>query len=483
MRPGSLGHVVKPCSEPRSSPARPAKGQATRAQIAGIDFGTSNSAIAVPGKKRPRIVEHQPSGRPTLPSVVNFPADGVVLIGEEAQRSQQGLTLYSVKRLIGRTFRGAADLIPSLGYEVTEGEGGNVVIPCPAASEGNLLPEEIASLIISHLLQSAEESCGSHITKAVISVPAYFDSRQKAAIIQAGTMAGLETVRLVREPVAAAMAYGLNLKQDQTVLVFDLGGGTLDVSLLEVGGGTIEVLSSGGDPFLGGDDWTGAIVQWLIKDHLRPAGIDTSSRSVQRNLRAVAEAAKIRLSDSETVALGMPFRDRSGAPLRVELSREKFDQLAAPLFSRARDALDRAAWQAGVDLQTAMDERDELARRARRSGGGRRNKGSSASPEIATEIRPKRRAPLSKILLVGGATRMPSVPRFLENMTGTQPVATNLDPDQAVALGAAIQAGMLEGTLGDLMVMDPLQAGLLRALASRHTQNQQMLGSSDAKLQ
>jgi molecular chaperone DnaK len=346
-------------------------------------------------------------------------------------------------------------------------------------------PEEISSHVLAKLLTSVEAHTGRTPTRAVISVPAYFNDTQREATMAAGRLAGLEKIKIIREPVAAALAYGLDVLKDETVLVFDLGGGTFDVSLLELGGGVIEVLSNGGDPHLGGDDWDASIVEWLVEKYLKPARVDVAgSPAMKANLRAAAEAAKIGLSSRGNVVIRMPVGNSGG--IEAELSRQTFEGLTVELFRRARLPLDQACWQAGVDLGTAVREFEEAQRElvnrgsgvinigGSEGGGGRSKrkrkrtiKGAKSSPAPQVQIRPKRRMPVGQVLLVGGATRMPAVQRFVKNMTGIDPKEFVVDPDLAVALGAAVQAGVYEGDLPDVMVMEVWQATLMRAFAEQ----------------
>ncbi|KAL3139986.1 hypothetical protein ABBQ38_004272 [Trebouxia sp. C0009 RCD-2024] len=440
--------------------------------VVGIDLGTTNSAVARFIGRRPKIIKQEGEAS-TVPSVVAYLPDGKVLVGKAAQRqagAQPLNTFYSVKRFIGRQLddlpRGAVQQVP---YIVEEADQGEVVLRCANAEGGQLYPEEVSGQVLAHLLAHAEQSTGSTISKAVISVPAYFDEEQKHATITAGQIAGLQTVRLLREPVAAALAYGINLKKDQTVLVLDLGGGTYDVSILEVGQGVVEVLATGGDPQLGGDDFDNVIVDWLIKEHLKPQGVKWRQPEVISQLRTIAEAAKIRLSDTASVAIKMPLKGRDSQPIQAVLTLQKFEQLSADLFRRARLPLDEACWQAGVDLGSV---RADLEAERKRRGKGKKQ----AAPQA--QLRPKRRPPISQVLLVGGSTRMPAFRRFVHNMTGLEP-ATFVQPDEAVALGAAVQAGILEGQVSDVMVLNVWQASLMRAFAKqRLRQDDELAGSA-----
>lgn len=456
-RAGRLGPVGATASRGGTAP-----GGSGGELVVGIDLGTTNSAVACIRNGAPVCIPNA-DGDTLTPSIVAFLEGGETRVGRAARGCPAPSTYYSVKRLIGRR---ADDTVVTeeagrLAYRVSADEDGSVMLPCPWVGPGALYPEEVSACVVAQLLEDAARETGQGpVTKAVVSVPAYFDDAQREATIAAGQLAGLEVVRLVKEPVAAALAYGLDLDEEQVVLVFDLGGGTYDISLLEVGNGTIEVLSTGGDPHLGGDDWDAAIVGWLEREHLHPAEVDTREPETAANLRALAEYAKVQLSQHDSVVLRMPLGSPGGAPLRVTLTRSMLDELSEDLFRRARLPLDAACWQAGVDLNEAMmglaDRREDMARRG--------------VPEwkqemLKLEVRPRGRAAISKVLLVGGATRMPAVRRFIAHMTGLVPEERDVDPDEAVALGAAVQAGILQGEVTNLMVMDQWQASLMRSLA------------------
>jgi len=339
-----------------------------------------------------------------------------------------------------------------LAYDLTaspENDGAAVLL-CDTVDGGVLYPEEVSAQVLARLLQNVEDATGCSPTKAVISVPAYFDEEQKSATIVAGQIAGLETVRLIREPIAAALAYGIDLKEDKTVMVFDLGGGTFDVSILEVGGGVVEVLATGGDSHLGGDDWDAAIANWLAKQYLKPSRIDVSDPKVIANLRRVAENAKVQLSSVNKVVINMPLGGPEG--IHAVLTRGMMEKLTAPLFRRCQQPMEFACWQAGVDLGMIRGEADRLEH-------VKQGKSKKQAKKVTN-----RRMPITEVLLVGGATRMPGVKRFIENVTGVCPRDT-VNPDEAVAQGAAIQAGILDGQITDLFVMDVWQASLMRALA------------------
>ncbi|CAG9462079.1 unnamed protein product [Pedinophyceae sp. YPF-701] len=400
-----------------------------------------------------------------MPSVVSYLEDGSVVVGEEAKRlasRDPANTFYSVKRFLGRD-RGdpaAEEDIRRVAYSVDADEDGCLRLVCPNVEGGFLYPEEVSAHVLDALLNRVEEAKGFRPTKAVIGVPAYFTEEAREATEQAGLLAGLEVVRLVHEPVAAALAYGLDLKEDQTVMVFDLGGGTYDISVLEVGNGVIEVLATGGDAHLGGDDWDAALAQWISRNELKPRGVDVESPRIRANVRKLAEMAKIQLTDSAEVVLRMPVGP-GGEPVSVRITRQLLEEASVDLFRRARLAIDAACWQAGVDLGASFLE-----------GEVRRGKRVAKSEKLTRTPRSKgdgaRRQPISEVLLVGGATRMPAIARFVRNMTGVEPRGAALvDPDQAVALGAAVQAGIFQGEVEDLMVMSPWKAALMRAFARR----------------
>lgn len=326
-------------------------------------------------------------GSLTTPSVVSLTEDEIH-VGVKAKRRAAAApldTYYSVKRLIGLERSVVEGDVKSMAYEAGEDDDGLLVLSS-TLEEKSIYPEEISALVLSKLLEDASAYTGEKIGKAVISIPAYFNDEQKEATVAAGMMAGLEKVKLLREPVAAALAYGINAESDQTILVFDLGGGTFDVSLLEVGGGVIEVLSTGGDPHLGGDDWDATIVQWLEDEYLKPAGVDTKDPVIMANLKTVAEAAKLKLSTSEAAVIRMPL----AGGIETTLTRQKFEALTADLFRRARLPLDQACWQAGVDLGTALKEWEQAQRNLlRRDSGKKRSK--KAVKDAGVQIRPKKK--------------------------------------------------------------------------------------------
>lgn len=319
----------------------------------GVDLGTSNSAVAVVVDGVPTLVPMR-DGRATLPSVVHYPVDGPPLVGRAAlarAAADPGRTFFSTKRLMGRSWADVEATAGGLPYPTAPADGGaSVALPCDAAPGGLLTPPDVAAAIITELLDAVEAALGrGRPVKAVIGVPAYFDAAARAATLDAAARAGLPTARLVREPVAAALGYGVRASADETILVVDVGGGTTDVSLLEVGGGVVEVLSTGGDAALGGDDWDAALAASLAAAHLAPAGVDARSPSVAGPLRSAAEAAKRALSAAPSVTLTLAPPGPDGTPLRLPatVDRALLDSIGAPLFRRVAKAVDDACFQVG----------------------------------------------------------------------------------------------------------------------------------------
>ncbi|CAL5225668.1 g8531 [Coccomyxa viridis] len=437
---------------------------AVKTGAVGIDLGTTNSVVAVCKGQRTVVIPTSQSTS-TLPSIVSIGEEEEIIVGAAAKRlaaTQPGTTYYSVKRFMGQQLADTKDLASSVAYGVKSDEEGAVQLQCDAVEGGVLYPEEVSAYILAELLSSAQAYLGSPVEKAVISVPAYFGSEQREATIEAGRLAGLTKIKLIREPVAAALAYGVSAERDETVLVLDLGGGTWDVSILEVGGGTIEVLATGGDANLGGDDFDNIIVDWLIRESLQ--AVDCTEPIMIARLKALAEKAKVALSEAMRVSLKVPVGGADGQGVAAVLTRQHFEKLATPLFERMRLAVDEACWQAGVDLGSVMEEHY-----------ARSKKQKNAQAQVSAQVRPKRRAPITRVLLVGGATRMPAFRRFVRNMTGLEAKGAAVDPDEAVAIGAAIQAGLYDGLVSGIMVMDIWQATLMRAFAT------QQLGGAGAE--
>ncbi|ADI13154.1 molecular chaperone DnaK [Truepera radiovictrix] len=394
------------------------------ARAVGIDLGTTNSVIAIMEGGEPTVLVNSEGNR-TTPSVVAFKGDQR-LVGQVAKRqavlNPKG-TLFEVKRYMGRTWDEVKEEAERSPYDVVRGSDGGVRF----VVEGKqYTPEEISAMVLQKLVQDASATLGEKITKAVITVPAYFNNSQREATQNAGRIAGLEVLRIVNEPTAAALAYGLDKKGNETVLVFDLGGGTFDVSVLEVGDGVFEVRSTSGDTHLGGSDFDYAVVNWLADEFQREYNVDLrkDKQALQRLLEA-AEKAKIELSGIPETTISLPFiamDPASNAPLYLEkrLSRAKFEELIAPLLNRVRGPVETAL----RDAKLSKDEIDE-------------------------------------VILVGGSTRVPAVKKLVQEMLGKAP-NQSVNPDEVVALGAAVQAGVLTGDVEDIVLLDvtPLSLGV-----------------------
>jgi molecular chaperone DnaK len=394
------------------------------ARAVGIDLGTTNSVIAVMEGGEPTVLVNSEGNR-TTPSVVAFKGEQR-LTGQVAKRqavlNAKG-TLFEVKRYMGRTWDEVKEEAERSPYEVVRGDDGGVRF----VVEGKkYTPEEISAMVLQKLVEDASATLGEKVTKAVITVPAYFNNSQREATQNAGRIAGLEVLRIVNEPTAAALAYGLDKKGNETVLVFDLGGGTFDVSVLEVGDGVFEVRSTSGDTHLGGSDFDYAVVNWLAEDFKREYNVDLrkDKQALQRLLEA-AEKAKIELSGIPETTISLPFiamDPASNAPLYLEkrLSRAKFEELIAPLLNRVRGPVEAAL----RDAKLSKDEIDE-------------------------------------VILVGGSTRVPAVKKIVQETLGKTP-NQSVNPDEVVALGAAVQAGVLTGEVDDIVLLDvtPLSLGV-----------------------
>jgi molecular chaperone DnaK len=396
-------------------------------KIIGIDLGTTNSVVAVMEGGDPTVIPNSEGAR-TTPSVVAFTKSGDRLVGITAKR--QGVvnpenTIFSVKRLMGRRFdepetKKTMDMVP---YAINEGPHHDARVSVPVKNKV-YTAQEISAMILSKLKRDAESYLGEEVKQAVITVPAYFNDSQRQATKDAGQIAGLEVLRIINEPTAAAVAYGLDRKNDETILVFDLGGGTFDVSVLEVGDGVIEVKATNGDTHLGGDDWDERIVTWLFEEFKREQGVDLSQdRQALQRLREAAEKAKIELSSTTSTEINLPFitADSSGPKhLAMTVTRAKFEQLTADLVERCKQPFHSALKDAGVDANT-----------------------------------------LNAVVLVGGSTRMPMIQDLVRDLTGKEP-HKGVNPDEVVAIGAALQAGVLGGEVSDLLLLDvtPLSLGL-----------------------
>ena len=373
------------------------------AKAVGIDLGTTNSVVAVLDAGEPTVVPNAEGGR-TTPSVVAFSKAGEVLVGEVAKRqaiTNPDRTFRSIKRHMGESWK--SDDIDGKTYT----------------------PQEISARTLMKLKRDAEAFLNDTVTDAVITVPAYFDDAQRTATKEAGTIAGLNVLRIINEPTAAALAYGLDKgSEDETVLVFDLGGGTFDVSVLEIGDGVFEVKSTHGDTNLGGDDWDQRIIDWLVSQFKNAQGVDLSSdRMAMQRLKEAAEKAKIELSQTQSTQINLPFiTANADGPLHLDenLSRAKFQEMTSDLIERCRIPFEQALKDAGV------------------------NKGD-----------------LHHVILVGGSTRMPAVSELVQSMTGKEP-NKSVNPDEVVAVGAAVQAGVLKGDVKDVLLLDvtPLSLGI-----------------------
>ncbi len=391
-------------------------------KVVGIDLGTTNSVIAVLEGERPEVITNVEGGR-TTPSVVAF-RDSERLVGQLAKRQSvlnPTKTFYSVKRFMGRRFNEVTDEMKLVPYKVDQGPDNTVKF---TVDDKQYAPEEISAQVLRKLVDDASKFLGEKITDAVITVPAYFNDAQRQATKDAGRIAGLNVLRIINEPTAAALAYGLDKKKNETILVFDLGGGTFDVSVLEVGDGVFEVKSTNGDTHLGGDDFDKVIVDWLAAEFKKNNGIDLlqDKQALQRMTEA-AEKAKIELSAVLETSISLPFvtADASGPKhLESKLTRAKFDELTRELLERCRIPVEKAL----SDAKLSAKDIDE-------------------------------------VILVGGSTRIPAVHRLVKAMTGKEP-NQSVNPDEVVAVGAAIQGAVLSGDLKDVVLLDvtPLSLGL-----------------------
>ena len=395
------------------------------AKIVGIDLGTTNSVVAVMEGGDPTVIANVEGGR-TTPSVVAFTKNGERLVGQTAKRQatiNPENTVFSIKRFMGMEFEDATAERKMVPYEVINGPRGDARVKLPRTGK-EYTPQEISAMILQKLKNDAEQYLGEPVRQAVITVPAYFNDAQRQATKDAGQIAGLEVLRIINEPTAAALAYGLDKKSDETILVFDLGGGTFDVSVLEVGDGVIQVKATNGDTHLGGDDYDQRIVKWIAEEFRKDQGIDLSNdKQALQRLREAAEKAKMELSSTMETEINLPFitADASGPKhLAINLSRAKFEQLTNDLTERLR----------GPFLQALKD--------------------SGMKPNEVDEV-----------VLVGGSTRMPVVQELVRKLTGKDP-HKGVNPDEVVAIGAAIQAGVLGGEVKDVLLLDvtPLSLGV-----------------------
>jgi molecular chaperone DnaK len=392
----------------------------------GIDLGTTNSVIAVMEGGEPVVIPNAEGSR-TTPSVVAFTKSGERLVGQLARRQaavNPENTIYSIKRFMGRTFSEVDSERKIVPYEVKPGKDDRAVVHVPSAGK-DFTPEEISAMILQKLKADAEAYLGEKVTDAVITVPAYFNDSQRQATKNAGQIAGLNVVRIINEPTAASLAYGLDKKVNETILVFDLGGGTYDVSILDVGDGVFEVKSTNGDTHLGGDDYDRRIVDWLAEEFRKQNGIDLKAdRQALQRLTEAAERAKIELSSRLETTVNLPFitADQTGPKhLEMTLTRAKFEALTADLTERLRGPFMAALKDAGMTPQQ-----------------------------------------ISEVVLVGGSTRMPVVQQLVKSLSGGKEPHKGVNPDEVVAIGAAIQAGVLQGEVKDVLLLDvtPLSLGI-----------------------
>src|SRR2546423_1606189 len=392
-------------------------------KIIGIDLGTTNSVVAVMEGGEPTVITNSEGGR-TTPSVVAFTKDGNRLVGQVAKRqavTNPENTVYSIKRFMGRRYDEVSEETKQVPYQVKAAGNGDVRVQ---AGGKDYSPPEISAMILQKMKQSAEDYLGQKVDKAVITVPAYFNDAQRQATKDAGRIAGLEVMRIVNEPTAAALAYGLDKKGDETIAVFDFGGGTFDISILEVGEGVVEVKSTNGDTHLGGDDIDERLMEWIIEEFKRDQGIDLSNdKMALQRLKEAAEKAKIELSTAMETEINLPFitADQSGPQhLVMKLTRAKFEQLIEPILQRLKGPVDQAIKDAGIDA----------------------NK-------------------VNEVVLVGGSTRIPKVQEMVKNFFGKEP-NKSVNPDEVVAVGAAVQAGVLSGEKTDILLLDvtPLSLGI-----------------------
>ncbi len=392
-------------------------------RVIGIDLGTTNSVVALLEGGEPKVIPNAEGGR-TTPSVVAFAKDAERLVGQVAKRqavTNPENTVFSIKRFMGRKFAEVSEEQKMVPYKVVEAPNGDVRVE----ANGKLYsPPEISAVILQKLKQAAEDYLGEKVTKAVITVPAYFNDSQRQATKDAGQIAGLEVLRIVNEPTAAALAYGLDKKKDETIAVYDFGGGTFDISILEVGEGVVEVKSTNGDTHLGGDNLDQRVIDWIVAEFKREQGIDLSKdKMALQRLKEAAERAKIELSSTMETEINLPFvtADASGPKhLNLRLSRAKLEQLTDDLVKRSMGPVGQALKDAGVETKQ-----------------------------------------IDEVVLVGGMTRMPRIQQLVKEFFGKEP-HKGVNPDEVVAVGAAIQAGILAGDVKDVLLLDvtPLSLGV-----------------------
>jgi len=395
------------------------------AKVVGIDLGTTNSVVAAIEGGKPNVIANA-EGLRTTPSIVAYTKKQELLVGQIAKRQaviNPENTFFSIKRFIGSKDVEISKDAKKLPYKVVKDQNNNIKIKCTSL-EKEFSPEEISAQVLRKLVNDASDYLGQQVTQAVITVPAYFNDSQRQATMDAGKIAGIEVLRIINEPTAASLAYGLDKKQNETILVFDLGGGTFDVSILEVGDGIFEVLATAGDTNLGGDDFDNVLVNWLLAQFKEKEGIDLENdiQALQR-LTEAAEKAKMELSTVAETTIALPFitADKTG-PKHIEelLTREKFESLCQTLIQRCKIPVEKALQDARLD-----------------------------------------KAEINEVVLVGGSTRIPAIQNLVEELTGKTPNKT-VNPDEVVAIGAAVQAGILAGEIKDILLLDvtPLSLGV-----------------------
>ena len=388
-------------------------------KIIGIDLGTTNSCMAVMEGGEPVVIPNSEGGR-TTPSIVAFTKEGERLVGQAAKRqavTNPNNTIFSAKRLIGRKYSEVEEEAKSLPFKIVEGKNSDAYIECDVGGKTEqFAPEQISSMVLAKLKADAEAYLGETVTEAVITVPAYFNDAQRQATKDAGQIAGLEVKRIINEPTAAALAYGLDKGQDETIAVYDLGGGTYDISILEIGDGVFEVKATNGDTHLGGDNWDSAIIDHLVDEFKKEQGIDLKSdKMALQRLKEEAEKAKIALSSAQNTDINLPFitADSSGPKhLNISLSRSKLEQICDGLYQRTVKPFKACLEDSGVS---------------------------------ASDVK--------ELVLVGGMTRAPKVVEIAKELTGKDP-HKGVNPDEVVAVGAAIQGGVLQGDVRDVLLLD-----------------------------
>ena len=392
-------------------------------KIVGIDLGTTNSVVAVMEGSEPKVILNEEGSR-TTPSVVAFTKEGEILVGQTAKRqaiANPENTIFSIKRFMGRTLNEVAEEMKMVPYEVIQGSKNEIRIK---AGDKSYTPPEISAMILQKLKKSAEAYLGQPVTEAVITVPAYFNDAQRQATKDAGKIAGLDVKRIINEPTSSALAYGLDKKKDHTIAVYDFGGGTFDVSILEVGDNVVEVKATNGDTHLGGDNFDQRIIDWLLSEFKKDQGVDLSKDNmVLQRLKEAAEKAKMELSTTNETDINLPFitADASGPKhLNLKLSKAKFESMVDDLIEKSKTPCVQALKDAGIKADQVHEA-----------------------------------------VLVGGSTRIPKAQEMVKNLFGKDP-HHGVNPDEVVALGAAVQAGVLSGDVKDILLLDvtPLSLGI-----------------------